>query len=454
MGAAYDVRGDGKTAIKVTLNKYVAGQALGGLPFAAVPINRTAFTSSRNWNDNFFPVGDPRRDNFVVDCDLNNRLANGECTNNGAAASAAQIAIDPNCATLGAFNCTVPVPLIDQEIRSGWNTRGYNWEFSLGVQREIIPRVSAEVTYFRRWFGNFTTTDNTAVAASEFDTFNAVAPLDSRLPGGGGYLIEGFVDPKTAAIAQRIPVNQVVLTDSIGATQIDHWNGVDVSINARLQNGLLVQGGTSTGRRYTNSCEVSARLPERLGALPLSFCETTEPFLTQFKAVAAYTLPRYAALPATLARTLNNVQVAATFQSIPGVSKAATYQMTNAEFQTPALSNLGRAISNSNNGKSIALIHQGASLYDDRHNQLDLRIGKVLRYGRTRTSLNFDLFNVTNADTVLSRNTRLSKVTGGAAPSAGAANQAIQADGLAHSLWAPTSILQARFFKLSATFDF
>jgi hypothetical protein len=106
-----------------------------------------------------------------------------------------------------------------------------------------------------------------------------------------------------------------------------------------------------------------------------------------------------------------------------------------------------RFISNANN-KNLSLI-QGGTVVDERQNQLDLRIGRILRFGRTRTSLNFDLYNVTNANTVLTRNNALSKTAGN-----GVNNQVLQADGFAHTLWVPTSVLQARFFKLSATFDF
>jgi hypothetical protein len=79
---------------------------------------------------------------------------------------------------------------------------------------------------------------------------------------------------------------------------------------------------------------------------------------------------------------------------------------------------------------------------DERQNQLDMRFGKIVRLGRTRTSLNFDIFNVTNANTVLTRNNALSKT-----PGAGIQNAT-------NTLWIPASILQARFFKISATFDF
>ncbi len=451
-GAAYDLRGDGKTALKISINKYIAGQGLGGLPTNATPASRLTQSNSRTWNDNFFGAGDPRSGNFVVDCDLSNTAINNECRNAGNSdfvtgnLPITNIGPDGNQLAGG-------TGLPDLAIRQGWNVRGYNWEFSLGVQREIVPRVSLDVSYFRRWFGNFTATDQLQLAPTDFDSFDVVAPVDSRLPGSGGYTIAGFVDPKTAPLAAATPINKVVLTDSIGAKQIQHWNGVDVSLNARLQNGLLLQGGTSTGRTYTNNCEVSLLLPETLGTNPQSFCEVTEPWLTQFKAVAAYTLPRYEGLPATMAQVLQNIQVAGTFQSIPGSFMAATYAEQNAEFNqapNPALgvgSTLGRAISNNPN-KNISLVAPG-SVVDERQNQLDLRIGKILRFGRTRTSLNFDLFNVTNANTVITRNNALSKTAGN-----GINNQVLQADNLAHTLWVPTAVLQARFFKISATFDF
>ena len=56
--------------------------------------------------------------------------------------------------------------------------------------------------------------------------------------------------------------------------------------------------------------------------------------------------------------------------------------------------------------------------------------GVILRFGRTTTSVNFDVYNVFNANTVLTLNN-------------------------AFSTWQrPTSILLARFAKISAQIDF
>ncbi len=474
-GAAYDLQGDGKTAIKVSLNKYVAGMALDGLPNAANPIRKLTNNATRSWIDN--GAGGGVAGDLVVDCDLANPAPNGEC---GAGSNLLSTAIPGADATNDFTGIT------DFNVRRGWNKRSYNWEFSAGVQRELIPRVSVDVSYFRRWFGNFTGTDNLKLNPSDFRSFDIKAPADTRLPGGGGNTITGYVDYTSvaSALASLPPFsNRVFFPDDEGLRQVDHWNGIDVTVNARLQNGLLLQGGTSTGRRYTNNCDVTAKYQEMLasppappggvsaGDRPQAFCETTDPFRTQVKGTAAYTLPRYMALPATLAMALENVQIAATFQSIPGDAKVMSYNMPNAEFQTscnaggadPSCSTLGGGGLNSFlpppvASKTVALINgtgggfastSTGTVFDERQNQLDLRMGRILRFGRTRTTVNFDVFNVFNQDTVLGRNNALVKNAGN-----GVENQVSQADAKAHTVWTPTSVLQARFFKVSATFDF
>ncbi|MGB7219092.1 MAG: hypothetical protein WBD07_09820, partial [Vicinamibacterales bacterium] len=343
-----------------------------------------------------------------------------------------------------------PSGLTDWNVRRGWGLRTYNWEFSMGVQHEVLPRVSVDVAFFRRWFGNFTATDNLAVAPSDFRSFDITTPSDSRLPGGGGQTVTGFSDFASVAAQTATAINRSVFTDDLNAGQIEHWNGVDIGVNARLQNGLLLQGGTSTGRRSTNNCGVVAALPETLGNNAASFCDQVEPFRTQLKGVAAYTLPRYSGLPNTMAMIVENIQVSGTFQSIPGDAKTATYSMPQVEFQNSTLSTLANqpacvgqvAVGLCNaNTKTVALFSP-VEVYDERQNQLDLRVGRILRFGRTRTALNFDIFNVTNANTVLSRNNSFSKTAGNGI------NNAV------NTLWTPTSLLQARFFKLSATFDF
>ena len=82
LAVAYDLFGTGKTALKTSINKYVVAQGVQG-PYgdAIAPVNRLANFVTRTWNDQTYPVGDPRRSNYFPDCDLTNVLANGECGN-------------------------------------------------------------------------------------------------------------------------------------------------------------------------------------------------------------------------------------------------------------------------------------------------------------------------------------------------------------------------------------
>ncbi|MEQ1759771.1 MAG: carboxypeptidase regulatory-like domain-containing protein [Vicinamibacterales bacterium] len=173
MGAVYDVFGDGRTAVRTSLNKYLNGQTLNALGSAPNPILSLVNSAARSWND--------ANGNFKPDCDLTSVLANGECGS-----------ITAN------FGKSVPGATYDKELLTGWGNRNYNWEFAAGIQHQLLPRLALDVAYYRRWFGNFQATDNLALAPSDFDTYSIVAPRDPRLPNGGGYTVSGLRDVSAA----------------------------------------------------------------------------------------------------------------------------------------------------------------------------------------------------------------------------------------------------------------
>ena len=201
---------------------------------------------------------------------------------------------------------------------NGFGVRPYNWEFSAGVQREVASRMSVEFAYFRRWFGNFAATDNRALAATDFSPFSVTAPVDARLPGGGGNLIPGFLDANKI-VAQD---NYFTAAGNVGS-QIQHWNGFDLTTNIRPRQGVLLQGGISTGKTLTDNCEILAKLPE-IAQLGVPYCHQETPFLTQVKLFGAYTLPKV------------DVQISGAFQSIPGPQLAANQVIPNAADQAIA----------------------------------------------------------------------------------------------------------------------
>ena len=131
----------------------------------------------------------------------------------------------------------------------------YNWEFSTSVQHELAPRLGIDVGYFRRWFGNFQVTQILGLTAADFDPYSVTAPLDTGLPDGGGYAIDGLYNLNPGKVG--LGTNYTTLARDFGE-QTEHWNGIDFSANARLQNGLLMQGGVSTGRTTTDNCDVLA----------------------------------------------------------------------------------------------------------------------------------------------------------------------------------------------------
>ena len=187
---------------------------------------------------------------------------------------------------------------------------------------------------------------------------------------------------------------------------------MDLSINARLAGGAIAQGGISTGRTLSDTCELRRNLPETAPLNP--YCRTVTPYLTQVKLLGAYTIPRV------------DVQVSATFQSIPGPQLAANVNFPSAAPSRPRLA--GRCPETS----AIAQINvvEPGSTYGDRLNQIDFRVGKLLRFGGTRTAVSVDLYNALNSDAILTENSNF-------------------------AVWRqPLSVLSARLLKISVNFDF
>jgi carboxypeptidase family protein len=356
-GVAYDIFGDGKTALKVGLNKYFSAQAVGGV-FGRdlAPSSAIVASTNRTWND--------VNRNFVPDCVLLNPAANGECG-----------AMDNP-----AFGTARRTLTVDPDLLSGAGRQGSEWQFSAGVQREILAGVSVDVSYFRTWLGNFLVTDDRAVAPSDYDTFSITAPIDPRLPEGGGYVISGLYDLKPEKFGLAAD-NFLTAAETYGK-QTRHWNGVDVSVNARPRADLLLSGGVSTGRATADNCEVVAKLDN---PSPL-YCHQQEKFRTQVKFLGVYTVPRI------------DLQISGSFQNTPGPEITANYVASLAEVQP----SLGRPLAGGARNVTVNLVAPG-TMYGDRLTQVDLRIGKILQIGHVRATPTLDVYNLLNVSTVLSQ---------------------------------------------------
>jgi hypothetical protein len=362
LGVAYDLFGKGKTAIKASVNRYVT-QAVFGFTSNINPFQTTVNTMTRNWTDglngnakDLIPQGDPL-----------NPLANGEFFG----------AINPN------FGKSIITTRNDPALSQGWGKRPYNWEYSASLQQQLLPRVSLEVGYFRRTFGNQIVTDNLDVTPADYDAFCITAPTDSRLGSVSGSQVCGLYDIKLAKAG--ITSNQIITyAKNYPGETSQTYNGFDLTANARPNGRLFLQAGFSTGRTVTKNCALVDN-PQTL-----KFCEITPPFLTQYRVSGGYTFPW-------------QIQVSGVFQSIPpdAVAGIATYAARNAD-----AASLGRPIATPGGVINVPLIDP--STYPDfasRVNQVDIRLTKGVRIGRYRLEGIADFYNLFNTSTVLTYTT-------------------------------------------------
>ena len=391
-GVSYDLFGNGKTAIKATVSRYVSGQVF-TFPNAADPFVTSVNTATRPWTDGL--NGNPK--DFIPQGDPTNPLPNGEFTG-----------------TLSNLNFgkSIITTRYDPDLSQGWGKRPYNWEYSASVQQELLPRVSMEVGYFRRTFGNQTVTDNLDVTPADFDQYCITAPTDTRLGDVSATRICGLYDVKVAKAG--VASNQIITFAKNYAGDVGQtYNGVDVNVNARPTGRLFLQAGVSTGRTVTKNC-AQVDSPQTL-----RFCEVRQPFLASYRVSGGYTFPW-------------QLQVSGVLQSIPPdpVTSIATLPVTGAT----AAASLGRPATFAT--ANVSLVDPSTyTAFGERTNQLDLRVSKGVRIGRYRVEAIADFYNAFNVAPVLTYTTTY---------------------GLpAVNAWlAPASILQSGYLKLGGRFTF
>jgi hypothetical protein len=197
----------------------------------------------------------------------------------------------------------------------------------------------------------------------------------------------------------------------------------------------VLQGGFNTVNTNTDYCEVRSAIPEwnqpqfpTPGSTPLNagptnpWCDTSTGWITRFTGLGTYTLPKI------------DVLVAGTFRSDQGAPLSAYWTAPNS-----ATVGLNRPFAGLGSQTITVNLTEPGTLYGDRVNQADVRVAKILRFGRTRTNVGFDIYNITNAAPVLTYNLNF--------------NPNIPETAAGHWL-TPTTVLQSRFVKFSAQIDF
>jgi hypothetical protein len=379
-GSAYDLFGNGKTALRFSVGKYLASQALARAENVD-PIRSQ--TEMRQWID---------------------RDGNGSALDANGNAQYNEIGASPNAnfglpAGQNRFDPTTPRPT--------------NWEESVSVSHQILPRVAVTGGYYRRDFQNQTITRNVAIdEVADYTPYSIVAPTDPRLGANSGEVIPRFnLLPSKAGIVDNV--------STYSTLNKRKYNGFEVSANARLpKNGFLL-GGITTERTYTNDCD-----PDGINPDSLRFCERTPPFRTLYKVSGGVTVPF-------------DIQLSGSLQAVPGSDVAANFSYNGGyagvALTTPTTRTLNLLEPNTN--------------FLDYQTQLDGRVARSFRFGTKRLQAYMDFFNLLNASTVVSVNQTFGS---GAAPTAANPSGVT----LNANYLIPQVIMQARRLQFGARFDF
>ena len=387
---AYDIFGNGKSALKFNVGRYVMADIY-TMARANNPVTRAVLNATRTWTDT--------NGNFTPDCNLANFGAQNNSDSGGDVCGAL------NNANFGLNNPNAVIFAADAV--AGFGARPNNWQTQITFDQQLRHNISLGVGYFRTSWSAFTANQNVALAPGtvDFDPFCVTAPLDSRLPGGGGYPICGLYDIKPAKFGQSRTLTSVAPTKGGNVSEV--YNGFDVVLNVRLPRRININGGFNTGRTVTDNCGLTlTNLQYGLPNVPHTekFCHVTPPWSasTQVKFSGAFPLPY-------------DFQMAATFQDLPGISQSS-WANTATNLSTSGLSvgtftsaqvasSLGRPLSAGANATVQVPLIAPATVYEDRIRQLDFRFSRSFRYRNMRVEPQFDIYNALNASPVLALNT-------------------------------------------------
>jgi hypothetical protein len=344
-GAAYDLFGNGKTGLKFSVGRYMEQDA-SAFPERYNPM--TLVPERVNWTD--------------LDRD---DIADGEmgCTY-----------MDPGCeinfaqlpTTFGVRRNRNPDPELSRPYQLVWNA---------GISRELRPGFGISANYYRRQFHDVTFTTDLAKPLSVYTPYQIPDPR-----GNGQQMTIYNID--SAALRS---LNELDTTSSNNTTT---FNSVDVGVNLRFGNGVMLSGGTATGRSQSTTCDVAD--PNATW-----YCDDTQfdvPWRTTFKMSGIYPLPY-------------GIRLSGVFQSTAGDRINQTYLVTGTTFRNLTGVPMGQT--------TVTLrLSEPGSVYADRVNQLDFTLAKTFLVNRIRLTPEVSLFNLLNANPIVSQVTAFGPALG------------------------------------------
>jgi hypothetical protein len=393
LSGAYDMFGNGRTALKASWSKYYE-RLTGGFANTYAP---GVQTETRNW----------------FDCDLN--AARTACSTLVVPTNGDDVAQDNEIGLSGTsnFGTTVSDRDMDPNIRRQGDT-----EITATISHQLLSRLSVTAGWYHRTYQDLRQMDRTLIATSDYTSFTTPMPDISR-----DATLAGVIDPNEVLTVYNLNAAKRSVFNTAGVDKnVDDqsvYDGFDVTFNARLGGGTTLFGSWTTERNASAFCSSDDNpngppVADLYTGASVSnggrFCDQRAfdvPFTHQFKVAGAYTIQWV------------GVDVGAIVQSYAGLARTITYQPQANLFPG------GRT-----NAETIILNEPG-SLYYPRYNQVDLNLKKNFRYGSKTFSGQIDFFNLLNGNAIFARQ-----------------------DAVGNSLGDVTTILQGRLIRLAFQMKF
>jgi hypothetical protein len=353
LGAAYDLFGNGKTAVKGYVHKYVNQEAT----TLALAVNPMA---SYTW-------GARQEQRTWFDVDGNGSALNPDGT----------VQWSAGC-TFGTRGCEVgPSPnenfgtladAADMKV----DDRPGQWEYNIGVQHELIPGFSVGMAYYRRDYFNFWRENNTLQEFSDYSSFQFVGPTHPGLEEYSGHTYTLYnINPAVYGKSHRELIN-VEEQDRV-------YNGLEWTGQGRFGRGGFFGGSLNYERTALNECSVE-------NPNLTTWCNEPRAWQWQYKGHVAYPIPKV------------DILASAFVQGYPGPDISASYTVTAA-----AAARQGVALTQAQSLPAFDLLPPEVYFLPFQ-NKVDLRFMRRFNVGGTRIAPTVDIFNLLNENTTTAVN--------------------------------------------------
>ena len=370
MALVYDVFGNGKTALKYSINRYNQARTTG---IAANYNPLLSQTAQLPWTD-------VNRDD----------IAQGERGCSPYPSAGCEI----NFAGLPTNFGVRSLAQFDPDLK-----RPYQLAFNAGITHEVLNGLTLSFEYFRSDFRNVTVRQNTLRTAASYDQVSVVSPLDGKevpmwLPKPG-------------------VASQVANVDSTSDDMKRWYNGFDMSFNARLKGGLRAFGGYSIERSLNDVCVSAASDPNRS-----LYCDQTKsgiPWQKQIKATVVYPIKWQQIQVSVAYQGLNGYLAGTAAQAYGGFTAGTGFDnprgLGTFWLVTPTLRYAANCTGPCRPGELVAPTMAASGVasvsvplvapeteYTPRINQFDFSVSKSLEFGKARFTPKLDVFNALNSD--------------------------------------------------------